>query len=113
MAKEGVTIGMPTDLSNLPPFCQCSILGKQTKKTVPKMRQGGKAKKLLEVIYADLTGPEDVALAGRAKYFLNLVNDLSAITWTYLIKEKSQAKKAFIKYRALVENESGQQVKSL
>jgi len=40
MAKEGAAIGMPTDLSTLPPICQYCILGKQTKKAVPKQDKG-------------------------------------------------------------------------
>jgi len=49
--------------------------------------------KLLEVVYADLTGPEDVASAGGARYILNLIDDLSGMTWTYLIKKKSTSQK--------------------
>ena len=64
--------------------------------------------KLLEVIYADLTGLEDIALAGGAKYILNLVDDLSSMTWTYSIKEKLQADKCFIKRHALMENNTSQ-----
>jgi len=33
------------------------------------------------------------------------------MTWTYLIKEKSQDEKSFIKWHGLMENETGQQVK--
>ena len=65
------------------------------KKAVPKTRQGERAKGLLEVVYANLMGPEDIASAGGAKYILNLVDDSSGMTWTYLIKEKSQAEKGF------------------
>ena len=63
---------------------------------------------LLEVIYADLMGPEDIASAGGAKYILNLVNDLSGMMWTYLIKEKSQPEKIFFEWCMLVENETAQ-----
>ena len=107
MAKDGVAIGMPGDLSTLLPICQHCILGKQTKWAVPKIQQGEKAKGILDIIYSDLTGPEDVTSAGRAKYILNFINDLSGMTWTYLIKEKSQAETVFVKWHALVENETG------
>ena len=113
MAKEGVTTGMPTNLSILLPVCQHCILGKQMKKTVPKVQQGGRARKLLEVVYADLTGPEDIASASGAKYILNLIDDASGMTWTHLIKEKSQAEKIFVEWHTLVENETGQSVKCL
>ena len=106
MAKQGTTTGMLADLSTLPPICQYCILRKQTKKAVPKTRQGERAKGLLEVIHANLMGPEDVASAGGAKYILNLVDDSSGMTWTYLIKEKSQAEKIFVEWCTLVENET-------
>jgi len=77
MAKEGVAICMLTDLFTLPPVCQYCILRKQIKKLVPKMQQGGRSEKLLEVVYADLTGPEDVPSAARAKYIMNLIDNLS------------------------------------
>jgi len=64
-------------------------------------------------VYADLTSPEDIPSAGGAKYILNLIDDLSGMTWTYFIKEKSHAEKAFIEWHVLMENESSQQVKCL
>ena len=106
MAKDGVTIGMPADLSTLPPICQHCILGMQTKRAVPKIRQGEKAKEILDFIYSDLTGPEDVTSEDGAKYILNFIDDLSGMTWTYLINEKSQAEMVFVEWHALVENET-------
>jgi len=107
MAWDGVAVGMPTNLSTTPPVCQHCILGKQTKRAVPKMRQGERAQGILDIIYSNLTGPEDVTSGGGAKYILNFVDDMSGMTWTYLIKEKSQAEKLFIEWLALVKNETG------
>jgi len=33
--------------------------------------------KLLEAVYVDLTSPEDVPSAARAKYIMNLIDNLS------------------------------------
>ena len=49
-------------------------------------------------------------MAGGAKYIMILIDNHSSMTWIYLLKEKSQAKDAFIEWRALVENETGQKV---
>ena len=108
MAWDGVAVGMPTDLSTIPPVCQHCILGKQTKWVVPKMQQGERAQGILDI---NLTGPEDVTSVGGAKYILNFVDDMSGMMWTYLIKEKSQAEKVFVEWLALVQNETGQQAK--
>jgi len=50
---------------------------------------------------------------GGEKYILNFVNDLSGMTWSYVIKEKSQAEKVFIKWHVLVENETSQKKTSI
>ena len=77
---------------------------------VPKTRQGQRAGGILDIVYSDLTGPEEVASAGGTKYIMILIDNHSSMTWIYLLKEKSQAKDAFIEWRALVENETGQKV---
>jgi len=111
MAQDGVAVGIPTDLSTTPPVCQHCILGKQTKQVVPKLQQGERAQGILDIIYSDLTSPEDMTSAGGAKYILNFVDNMSRMTWTYLIKEKSQAEKVFVEWLALVQNETGRQAK--
>jgi len=40
MAKEALAIGMPVDLSVLPPVCEYCIATKQMKASVPKARKG-------------------------------------------------------------------------
>ena len=111
MAQKGLVTGMHTNLSTLPPVCQHCILGKQTKKAVLKTRQGERVSRILDTMYSDLTGPEEVISAGGAKYIMNLIDDHSSMTWIYLLKEKSQAKEAFIEWLALIENETGWKVR--
>ena len=110
MAQKGLVTGMCINMSTLPPICRHCILGKQTKKAVPKTRQGQRAGGILDIMYSDLTGPEEVASAGGAKYIMILIDNHSSMTWIYLLKEKSQAKDAFIEWWALVENETGRKV---
>ena len=64
-------------------------------------------------MYLDLTGPEEVASAGGEKYIMILIDDHLSMMWIYLLKEKSQAKYAFIEWWDLVENETGQKVRCL
>ena len=45
----------------------------------------------LDIVYSDLTGPNEVPSAGGEKYVMNLVDDHSNMVWIYLLKEKSQA----------------------
>jgi hypothetical protein len=62
MAKNGVSQGMPIDLSSLPANCDHCTLGKQSQTPVPKTREGTKATKHLERVYVDLCGPMAVML---------------------------------------------------
>jgi len=111
MAQGGYATGMPTDLSTLPTICEHCVLGKQTKKPVSKIWEGGRSRGLLDVVYSDLMGPEDVRTVGGAHYILNFVDDCSDMLWIYLLKEKSEAPGIFKGWRAQVENETGRKVK--
>jgi hypothetical protein len=54
MARENVVQGMRIDLSSSPPRCNHCILGKQTRSSVPSMREGSKATVPLERVFVDL-----------------------------------------------------------
>ena len=65
MANKGMALGMPTNLSIAPATCEHCILGKQTKTAVSKVREGARSKGLLEKVFSDITGPEDVPAGGQ------------------------------------------------
>jgi hypothetical protein len=75
MARNGVAKGMPIDLSAMPPLCDHCIVGKQMHSTVPKLREGVKAKRQLEHIFVDLTGPMHVASKSGRLYCMNIIDD--------------------------------------
>ena len=111
MAKNGVVTGMPIDLSTLPPLCEHCVLGKQMKMPVLKVRGGERAKKRLEKVFSDITGPEDVGSLSGEKYILNFIDDFSGMSWIYPLKQKSNAADVLKAWKTLVENESGEKVK--
>src|SRR5882724_5838385 len=111
MAKKSFEIGMPVDLSMLPPICEHCITIKQTKTPVPKTRGGEQAEKKLEKVHSDITGPEDVGTPYGEKYMLNFVDDYSGMAWIYPLKKKSDAFASFQELKALVKNETGEHVK--
>src|SRR5467141_2959790 len=111
MAKKSLAIGMPVDLSTLPPICEHCVTAEQTKTPVPKTRGGERAKMRLEKVHSDIAGPEDVGTSYGEKYMLNLIDDYSGMAWIYPLKKKSDASAVFHEWEALVKNKSGEHVK--
>jgi len=111
MAQGGHAQGMPANLLTIPATCEHCIVGKQTKRPVPKTRSGTQSANPLDIIYSDITGPEDIPMAGGNHYIINFINDHSDMLWLYLIKEKSDAIRVFKEWQALVEKEIGRTVK--
>ena len=44
---------------------------------------------ILDTVYSDLTGPEEVVSAGGAKYIMNIIDDHSSMTLVYLLMRNS------------------------
>ena len=82
---------MPIDLSNPVSKCAACILGKQTRSSVPKIREGPKAVVLLERIYVDLCGPMSVASRSGCLYSMNVIDDYSSSVWSLPLRSKSEA----------------------
>ncbi|GLT43009.1 hypothetical protein SLA2020_169860 [Shorea laevis] len=55
---------------------------------------------------------EDSGVCGVCKYFLIFIDDFSRMCWVYFLKQKSEVFGAFVKFKALVENESGNTIKA-
>ena len=50
---------------------------------------------------------------GKTGIFLTFIDDFSRMTWIYFMKEKSQAFGMFLKFKAMVENQSDRKIKQL
>ena len=111
MAKSGMALGMPVDLSSLPPLCEHCVVGKQTKTPVPKTRRGERAQQKLAKVFSDITGPEDVGSTLGEKYILNFIDDYTSMSWIFPLKRKSDAADVLQQWIPMVEKESGQCVK--
>ena len=91
MVKKSLAIGMPVNLSMLPPICEHCITAKQTKTLVPKTRRGQCTCRRLKIVHLDITDPEDVGTPHSEKYMLNCINDHLGMAWIYPLKKKSDA----------------------
>ncbi|KAK3030992.1 hypothetical protein RJ639_035743 [Escallonia herrerae] len=78
-------------------------------------RRDGKEKKIerLELVHTDVCGPTMIMSLGGNFYFISFIDDASRKTWVYAIREKSDVYHTFKKWKALVENETGNKIKCL
>lgn len=57
--------------------------------------------------------PAKVPSLGGARFFVTFIDDWSRKVWVYLSKHKNQAFMSFKHWKALVENQTGKQIKVL
>lgn len=89
IAKDGLADGMKVIDCNVRAVCQCCIKGKLTRKPFPKQCDRG-SKAILDVVHMDLSGPMTSTPSGN-RYFLSIVDDYSRMSFTYLLRKKSDA----------------------
>ncbi|TFY77649.1 hypothetical protein EWM64_g6363 [Hericium alpestre] len=106
MARHGLALGMPIDLSVRPPSCEHCVLGKQTKTAMPRIREGTCATRSLAIVFADLMGPVELVTLGGHPYSLDLIDDYSSMSFSYLLHHKSEALDAFRVWHASTERSS-------
>ena len=72
-----------------------------------------RAKDLLELIHTDVCGPMRTPSHHNNRDFILFIDDFSRMTWVYFLKAKSEVFGIFKKFKALVEKQSGKQIKVL
>ena len=68
---------------------------------------------ILERIHTDVCGPFSVASTTKPRYYVIFVDDFSRRCWIFFMQKKSETFLKFYEFKALVEKESGKQVKAL
>jgi transposase InsO family protein len=105
-------------VSGLPEFeipkevCEECVQAKQHRNSFSR-DAGSKTKAILEVVYSDVCGPIQVESIGGNRYFVSFIDDFSRKLWVYLIKKKSDVLDVFIKFKSMVERQSGHKIKVL
>ncbi|KAJ4702606.1 Retrovirus-related Pol polyprotein from transposon TNT 1-94 [Melia azedarach] len=92
-------------------FCEHCIFGKLHRNKFPKAIH--RTKGTLDYIHSDCWGPSRVESLGGHRYFVSMIDDLSRMTWVFIMKHKSEAFKNFKQWKALVENQTGKKIKRL
>ncbi|GJX24931.1 retrovirus-related pol polyprotein from transposon TNT 1-94 [Tanacetum coccineum] len=88
-------------------------LGDNKKIQIEGQGKSKRAKRVLELIHADLCGSMRTESLAGSKYFMLLTDDFDRMSWAYFLKYKSESFDCFKKFKALVENQSGKSIKVL
>ena len=68
---------------------------------------------ILERVHTDMCGPFSVASAAKHRDYVIFVDDYSHICQIFFMQKKEQTFSKFCEFKALVEKDSGKQVKAL
>ena len=109
LSKRGLLCGQSTGPLD---FCEYCIFGKQKRVsfTSPAVH---KTKGTLDYIHSDLWGPAQVQSKGGARYMLTFIDDYSRKVWVYFLKHKNDVFLTFKQWKALIEKQTGKQIKRL
>ena len=64
-------------------------------------------------MHSDVWGPTQVSSLGGSSYYVTFIDDATRKVWVYCIRNKSDVFDTFVKWKALVENETGLKLKCL
>jgi transposase InsO family protein len=91
--------------------CKGCTMGKYAKSTFHEKEN--RASVILERVHTDVCGPFSVASIEKHRYYVIFVDYFSRKCWIFFMQKKDQTFSKFYEFKALVEKESGKQVKAL
>ena len=91
--------------------CKGCTMGKYVKSTFHEKENC--ALMILERVHIDVCGPFSVDSTANHRYYVIFVDEFSHRFWIFFMQKKDQTFSKFCELKALVEKESGKQVKAL
>lgn len=71
-------------------FHDCDICHASKQSKLPFQSSSSRTQCAIQMLYMDVWGPYHLRSLTGARYFLNMVDDFTRITWTYLLKGTNQ-----------------------
>ena len=90
--------------------CESCVESKTTKKSCKLVKRESD---LLSLIHSDLRDLKNTMTKGGKRFYITFTDDYSKYTRVYLLRNKDEARDAFIKYKNEVENELSKKIKRL
>ena len=92
-------------------FCEHCVVGKKTR--VKFGTANHDTREILEYVHSDVWGPTKTASIGGSHYFVIFVDDFSRRVWVYTMRAKDEVLEIFVKWKKLVETQTGRKIKVL
>ncbi|PKI51479.1 hypothetical protein CRG98_028190 [Punica granatum] len=108
LEKMGLIIPLGSEPNST---CESCFQGKMTR--TPFVGQMERAKEVLELIHSDVCGPFSEMARGGYSYFIIFTDDYSRFGYVYLMKYKHESFEKFKEFKAEVEKQKGNSIKTL
>lgn len=92
-------------------MCKGCAPRKYAKTVIPS--SDSKSKGILDPIHSDVCGPMSAVSLIGCNYYVTFIDDYSRKTWIYFMKTKDEVFNQFQEFKALVENQTGRNIKVL
>jgi transposase InsO family protein len=93
------------------PKCEHCAFGKLSVRPFPD-KSSTLVTRPLQLICIDTSGPFNISIGGK-RYLLVFVDAYSRYTWTFYLKDRSEAPRCLKEFIAMVERQSGHQIKTI
>ncbi|KAH9706402.1 hypothetical protein KPL70_012195 [Citrus sinensis] len=91
-------------------FCEHCVVGKKTRVKFGTVNHD--TREILEYVHSDVWGPTKTASIGGSHYFVTFIDDFSIRVWVYTIRAKDEVLEIFVKWKKLVETQTGRKIKN-
>jgi hypothetical protein len=113
LIKDGHVTGINLDHNSGIESCESCVYMKMTRTSVPKERQGGRAKAFGDKIHSDIWGPSPIKTLGGKSYYSTFTDDHTSETHTHLMVHKSDTFDSYRKFEAWAETQMDSHIKVL
>ena len=108
LVKQGLLKGAKTGKHG---FCEHCVFGKQTRVKFGTAVHNTKG--ILDYVHTDVWGPSKNESLGGNRWFVTFIDDFSRRVWVYMMKHKDEVFDIFLKWKKMVETQTGRRVKTL
>lgn len=92
-------------------FCEHCVYGKSHRVKFSAAKHNTVNR--IDYVHLDLWGPSRVQSLGGARYFMSIIDDFTRRVWVIVLNSKNDAFGKFKEWKTLVENQTGNKVKTL